>query len=124
MKYAILEHGGKQYVAEEGSHIEVDRVALDEGKPIEFKQILLINDGRKIQVGSPYVSGVSVKGKVLEHFKGKKITVFKFKPKQRYRKTQGHRQVSTRVSIEKIALPSASKTKSSTESKKKKTKKE
>jgi large subunit ribosomal protein L21 len=109
MKYAILKHGGKQYIAEEGGRIEVDRLGLDVGKPIEFKEVLLITDGKKIEVGSPYVSGAKVKGKVLAHSKAKKIVVFKYKPKQRYRKKQGHRQQITSVSIESVGLPATKK---------------
>lgn len=107
MKYAILEHGGKQYLAEEGGRIEVDRMALDEGKTVEFKDVLLVADGKQIEVGSPYVSGARVKGTVVEHAKSRKIIVFKFKPKQRYRRKQGHRQPLTRISIEAVALPGA-----------------
>jgi large subunit ribosomal protein L21 len=109
MKYAILEHGGKQYIAEEGGRIEIDRLGLEVGKPIEFKDVLLVTDGKKIEVGSPYVKGAKVKGKVLEHSKGDKIVVFKYKPKQRYRKKQGHRQQLTSVSIESVGLPAAKK---------------
>jgi large subunit ribosomal protein L21 len=104
MKYAILEHGGKQYVAEEGGRIEIDRLAQEVGKSVEFKSVLLVADGKKIEVGSPYVNGAKVKGKVLEHAKAKKVTVFKYKPKERYRRKQGHRQQLTRVSIEEVAL--------------------
>lgn len=104
MKYAIVEHSGKQYLAEEGGRIEVDRLPLEAGKPVEFKEVLLVTDGKVTEVGSPYVSGATVKGKVLEHDKAKKITVFKYKPKQRYRRTRGHRQNFTRISIEAVGL--------------------
>lgn len=107
MKYAIVEHGGKQYLAEEGGRIEVDRLSVEVGKPVEFKEVLLVTDGKQTEVGSPYVSGAKVKGKVLEHAKAKKVIVFKYKPKQRYRRTQGHRQRLTRISIEDVALPGA-----------------
>lgn len=105
MKYAILEHSGKQYLVEEGARIDVDRLSLEVGKSIEFKEVLLVADGKKIEVGSPYVKGAKVKGKVLAHAKGDKLVVFKYKPKQRYRKRQGHRQLLTSVSIEKVGLP-------------------
>lgn len=116
MKYAIVEHGGKQYLAEEGGRIEVDRLSVEVGKPVEFKEVLLVTDGKQTKVGSPYVSGAKVKGKVLEHAKAKKVIVFKYKPKQRYRRTQGHRQRLTRIGIEDVALPVA-KSKSSATSK-------
>lgn len=120
MKYAILEHSGKQYLVEEGGRIEVDRLGLEVGKSIEFKDVLLVADGKKIEVGSPYVKGAKVKGKVLAHAKGDKLVVFKYKPKQRYRKKQGHRQLLTSVSIESVGLPapkSTAKAEASTKSK-------
>ncbi len=118
MKYAIVEHSGRQYLAQEGSLIEVDRMLLEVGKPIVFKDVLLVSDGKKVEVGAPFVKGASVKGKAQSHPKGKKITVFKFKPKQRYRRTQGHRQLLTHVAIESIGLPKAeTKKKAESESK-------
>jgi large subunit ribosomal protein L21 len=109
MKYAIVEHSGRQYLAQEGSLIEVDRMSLEVGKPIVFKDVLLVSDGKKVEVGAPFVKGASVKGKVQGHPKGKKITVFKYKPKQRYRRTQGHRQLLTHIEIESVGLPAAPK---------------
>ncbi|MFQ5923042.1 MAG: 50S ribosomal protein L21, partial [Anaerolineales bacterium] len=85
MKYAIVEHSGKQYLAQEGGLIEVDRMPLEVGKRVVFKDVLLVTDGKKVEVGAPFVKGASVKGMVQDHLKGKKITVFKYKPKQRYR---------------------------------------
>ncbi len=109
MKYAIVSSGGKQYIAREGEPIEVDRLQLDIGKPVEFKEVLLAVDGSTIKVGTPLVKGASVKGKVLDQVKAKKIIVFKYIPKERYRRKKGHRQQYTRVSIDKIMLPSAEK---------------
>ena len=109
MKYAIVSSGGKQYIAREGEPIEVDRLALDIGKPVEFKEVLLAVNGSTIKVGTPLIKGASVKGKVLDQVKAKKIIVFKYIPKERYRRKKGHRQQYTRVSIDKITLPSAEK---------------
>ena len=120
MKYAIVEHSGRQYLAEEGGLIEVDRMSVEVGKPVVFKEVLLVTDGKKVEVGAPFVKGASVKGKIQDHLKGKKITVFKYKPKQRYRRTQGHRQLLTHVAIESIGLPKAE-TKKKAESKSKST---
>jgi large subunit ribosomal protein L21 len=118
MKYAIVEHSGKQYLAQEGSLIEVDRMSLEIGKPIVFKDILLVSDGKKVEVGAPFVKGASVKGKIQDHPKGKKITVFKYKPKQRYRRTRGHRQMLTHIEIESVGVPkAAAKTKAEAKSK-------
>ena len=84
-------------------------MSLAVGKPIVFKDILLVTDGKKVEVGAPFVKGASVKGKIQDHLKGKKITVFKYKPKQRYRRKQGHRQLLTHVTIESVGLPKSPK---------------
>ncbi len=102
MKYAILQSGGKQYRAEEGQVIEVDRLAADEGSTVELEEVLLLVDGDKTQVGAPLVAGVHIKASVLEHIRGPKILVFKYKAKMRYRVRQGHRQDYTRLLIERI----------------------
>ncbi|NOR89191.1 MAG: 50S ribosomal protein L21 [Anaerolineales bacterium] len=109
MKYAIVSSGGKQYIAREGEPIEVDRMQLEIGAPVEFKEVLLAVDGSTIKVGTPLIKGASVKGKVLDQVKAKKIIVFKYIPKERYRRKKGHRQQYTRVSIDKIPLASAEK---------------
>lgn len=109
MRYAILESGGKQYVAREGETIEVDRLPIEIGKPIEFDQVLLAVDDGKVLVGDPLVKGASVKAKVVGQIKAKKIIVFKYVPKQRYRRKAGHRQKYTRVIVDKIALPGGKK---------------
>jgi large subunit ribosomal protein L21 len=106
MVYAVVESGGKQYVARSGESIEVDRLNLKEGESVTFDSVLLIaGDGAPV-VGSPHVDGAKVVGHVLEEFKGPKVIVFKYKPKIRYRKRQGHRQWYTRVAIDDIVGPS------------------
>ncbi len=107
MKYAVVRSGGKQYIAREGETIEVDRLPLEIGKPVSFDDVLLIADGKKVQVGGPLVKGATVKGKVLDQFKSKKIVVFKYIPKERYRRKKGHRQHYTRVEIEEIVTGKA-----------------
>ena len=102
MKYAIVESGGKQYKAVEGETIEVDRLADEEGTEIELERVLMLVDGDNYTVGTPEVDGIKVKATVAEHFKGKKIIVFKYHPKKRYRLKKGHRQQYTRLTIEKI----------------------
>ncbi len=102
MSYAIIENGGKQYKAVPGSTVDLDRMSIDEGAEIEFDQVLLVSDDGKVQVGTPTVGGAKVQSTVEEHFKAKKIIVFKYKPRKRYRRTQGHRQQYTRVRIDKI----------------------
>ncbi|TFH37382.1 MAG: 50S ribosomal protein L21, partial [Anaerolineales bacterium] len=102
MKYAVLDSGGKQYVAREGETIEVDRLPLEIDNPVEFNEILLVVDNGNVAVGTPTVKGATVKGRVLDQIKAAKIIVFKYVPKQRYRRKQGHRQRYTRVMIETI----------------------
>ena len=102
MKYAIVESGGKQYKAVEGETIEVDRLADEEGAVIDLERVLMLVDGDDYTVGTPEVEGVKVQATVAEHFKGKKIIVFKYHPKKRYRLKKGHRQQYTRLAIDKI----------------------
>jgi large subunit ribosomal protein L21 len=115
MKYAVLESGGKQYIAREGETIEVDRLPLEEGKRVKFDSILMVVDHRKVQIGTPYLDKVSVKGTVAAQFKSPKIIVYKYIPKERYRRKQGHRQRYTRVAIENIEVPEAKKAKTEPE---------
>jgi large subunit ribosomal protein L21 len=103
MKYAIIESGGKQYKAVEGSTIEVDLLPLEPGKNVNLESVLLLVDGEDVKVGSPLVAGASVKAKVVEHFKGEKTVNFQYSPKKRIRTKTGHRQSYTRLSVEKIA---------------------
>lgn len=109
MKYAIVECGGKQYKAVEGEMIDVDRLADEEGAKIDLERVLMVVDGDVHTVGTPEVKGVKVKATIAEHFKGKKIIVFKYHPKKRYRLKKGHRQQYTRLAIEKIGKVAAKK---------------
>jgi large subunit ribosomal protein L21 len=102
MKYVILESGGKQYKAVEGSMIEVDLLPVEPGKSINLEEVLLLVDGDSITVGAPIIKGASVKVKVVEHFKGEKTYNFHYKPKKRIRQKTGHRQSYTRLAVEKI----------------------
>lgn len=97
--FAIIELGGSQHKVEKNSIIEVNRVDEKEGGKIVIDQVLLLNDKDKTTVGMPVVDGAKVEAKVIEHFRGEKITVFKMKAKKRYQKTQGHRQELTRLEI-------------------------
>jgi len=103
--YALVETGGRQFRVEEGKDIVVDLMDASEGKKITLNKVLLIENGEgKTHIGAPYVKGAKVEATVLRHEQGKKIRVFKYKPKKRYRKTQGHRADYTRVKIEKITV--------------------
>ena len=101
--YAIIESCGKQYKVAEGDVVLFEKLETEEGKKVTFENVVLVSDDKKVQVGAPYVKGVKVEGKVVEHGKGKKIIVYKYKAKKNYRRTQGHRQPFTKVEITKIA---------------------
>ena len=104
MKYAILEAGGKQYLAKEGETIDVDRLPSEVGDNVQWKDVLLYVDDGKVSVGSPVVKGATVEGKLVEQVKARKLLVFKYKTRERYRRRIGHRQRYSRVMIEKISL--------------------
>ncbi len=105
--YAVIETGGKQYKVTPGQTIDVERLDVAEGKTIELDRVLLIADGDKVRVGTPTVDGAKVVATSQGEGKGKKIIVFKYKPKVRYRKKTGHRQFYTRLVIDKIVEPEA-----------------
>ncbi|HEY9087329.1 MAG TPA: 50S ribosomal protein L21 [Anaerolineaceae bacterium] len=102
MKYAIIESGGKQYKATEGSMIDVDLLNVEDGSKVELNQVLLLVDGDTVSVGSPVVSGARINATVQGTVKGPKIVVFKYKPKKRYRVKTGHREQYTRLVINSI----------------------
>ena len=109
MLYAIVESGGKQMKTVEGQLVDVDRLPLEIGKKVKFDKVLLIANDDKTEVGSPYLKGVSVDATVTSHFKGKKIIVFKYRAKQRYRVKTGHRQKYTKLIIDTINFPGKAK---------------
>lgn len=102
MKYAIVESGGKQYRAVEGGTLEVDRLPVEAGANVKLEQILLLAEGESITVGTPFVKDSPVWTKVIEHFKGEKVTIFNYSPKKRIRVKTGHRQNYTRLLVEQI----------------------
>lgn len=102
MKYAIVESGGKQYKAVEGATIEVDRLPVEAGAIVKLEQVLLLAEGENVVVGTPLVKGMTVWARALEHVKGPKLVVFKYRPKKRIRVRTGHRQTYTRLLIEQI----------------------
>ena len=103
MKYAVIQTGGKQYKIAEGDVIGVDRLDVDGKKDVVFGDVLLFVSEGDVKVGTPFVSGVSVKATVLEEKKGDKIRVAKYKAKVRYRKVIGYRHTYSMVKIEQIA---------------------
>jgi len=102
--YAIIETGGKQFKVAEGDVIRCD-VAAEAGADVSFDRVALAGKGGKATVGTPVVEGAKVTGTVLRQGKGRKILVFKYKPKKRVRKLTGHRQRFAEVKITKIELP-------------------
>lgn len=101
---AIIKTGGKQYIVSPGDKIKIEKLDVEEGKEVTFKEVLLLEKGKRIEIGTPLVKDAKVIGKVLKHDKGKKIIVFKYKPKTRYRVKRGHRQPFTEVEITKIGF--------------------
>jgi len=104
MKYAIIESGGKQYTAVEGSSIVVDRLAFEAGQDVSLEAVLLVVDGEKVSVGTPVVNGARVKATVEGNEKGPKLIIFRYRPKKRIRVKTGHRQQYTRLKIDAIEM--------------------
>ena len=100
--HAIIETGGKQYKVAEGDTLFIEKLPNEAGDTVTFDKVLAVIDGDKITVGTPVVEGAKVDASVVKNGKGKKILVFKYKPKKGYRKRQGHRQPYTKVTIGKI----------------------
>jgi large subunit ribosomal protein L21 len=96
---AIIETGGKQYYVEEGTILYIEKLDVESGKDVTFDEVLMVNG----VTGRPYVNGAKVTGKVIKHGKNKKILVYKYNAKKKYRKMQGHRQPYTKVEITKIS---------------------
>ncbi|HEX3031950.1 MAG TPA: 50S ribosomal protein L21 [Bacillota bacterium] len=102
--YAIIQTGGKQYRVQEGDVLRIEKLDVEAGNSVEINQVLAVAKDGQLKVGTPVVDGAKAVLKVLEHGKGKKIIVFKYKPKKTYRKKQGHRQPFTKVQVEKIVF--------------------
>ncbi|MEA1958876.1 MAG: 50S ribosomal protein L21 [Chloroflexota bacterium] len=105
--YAIVETGGKQYRVAPGDVISVERLAVEEGSVVELDRVLLVSEGKKVKVGTPTVEGARVTADVVGEAKDKKIVVFKYKPKVRYRRKKGHRQIHTQLEIKDIVSKGA-----------------
>jgi large subunit ribosomal protein L21 len=105
MRIAIVESGGKQYRAVEGSTIDVDRLAYEVGKKFDFERVLLMADEDIVMVGTPTVGEIKVSATVVDHVKGPKVISFKYRPKKRIRVKGGHRHFYTRLMIDFIGKP-------------------
>lgn len=104
MKYAIVEISGKQFWIETGQYYDLNRIPIELGKKIILNRVLLLNNNGELFIGQPYIKNVTVKGKILEHFPGRKSIIYKMRPKKKMRKKNGHRQQLTRVLIEEINI--------------------
>lgn len=104
MLHAIIETGGKQYRVGEGDIVFIEKLAVEAGDEVTFDKVLAVVGDGTTAFGAPTVDGAKVTAKVVKNGKGKKIHIFKYKPKKGYRKRQGHRQPYTQVQIESIKL--------------------
>ena len=102
MKYAIVEISGRQFWIETGKYYDFNRIPTESGKQITLNRILLFNNKGDLFIGKPYLENIEIKGRILEHLRGKKTIVYKMRPKKKTRKKQGHRQALTRVLIQDI----------------------
>jgi len=102
--YAVIQTGGKQYRVQEGDTIEVEKIDQPVGSEVRFGEVLLVGLEDATRLGTPTVPGASVSARVVGAGRGPKVIVYKYKRRKKYRRTQGHRQSYTRLTIEKIAL--------------------
>lgn len=101
--YAVFQSGGKQHRVSEGQVIRLEKLEVETGSEIVFDKVLMVANGENIQVGAPFVEGATVKAEIVEHGRGDKIKIVKFRRRKHYRKQQGHRQWFTDVKITAIA---------------------
>ncbi len=99
---AVIKTGGKQYIVKPGNKLRIEKIDAKENDQVEFDQVLLVEKSKKVNIGNPLVKGAKVSAKVLEQGKGKKLTVFKYKAKTRYKVKKGHRQPYTAIEIKEI----------------------
>lgn len=100
--YAVIKSGGHQYKASVGNHLIVERLPYAVGAQVELDQVYLLDDGEQVLVGQPTVEGAVVRATVIDEFRGPKVRIFKYRPKERYRRRQGHRQTYMRLRVDDI----------------------
>ena len=100
--YAVIKTGGKQYKVSEGEKLKIEKLEVDPGNKVTFKEVLMVADGDNVQLGSPLVEKASVEAKVISQGKGKKVNILKFRRRKHSMKQQGHRQLFTEIQIGKI----------------------
>lgn len=102
--YAVVSTGGKQYKVQEGETLSVEKLPGEEGSQISFDRVLMYSNDENLTVGKPVIENAVVSAHIIEQGKSKKILVFKYKRRKRYRRKQGHRQAFTKVKIDSIAV--------------------
>lgn len=100
--YAVIETGGKQYRVSEGDRLKIEKLPAGPGETVTIDRVLAVGGEEGVQIGTPVVEGARVSLKAVRHGRGRKIIVFKYKPKKNYRRKKGHRQPFTEVVVEKI----------------------
>jgi large subunit ribosomal protein L21 len=105
--YAVVNTGGKQYKVQQGEVLRVEKIAGEVGSPVTFDRVLMFSDGENVSIGQPVLENVAVEGHIVEQGKAKKIIVFKYKRRKRYRRKKGHRQEFTAVQIDNIKAQAA-----------------
>jgi len=100
--YAVIETGSKQYRVEAGDTLKIELLAAEKGQEVAFDRVLMVADGDKVKVGQPVVAGAKVTADVIEHTRGEKVIAFKFRRREGYHRTVGHRQDLTVVKIKAI----------------------
>ncbi len=101
--YAVIKTGGKQYRVQEGQTLKLEKLEVATGETIQFDDVLLVSDGETIKVGAPVVEGAKVSAEVIDHGRGEKVRIIKFRRRKHHMKRQGHRQWYTEVKITGIA---------------------
>ncbi|MEO0102190.1 MAG: 50S ribosomal protein L21 [candidate division WOR-3 bacterium] len=103
--FAIAKIKGFQYLVKEGDKIVIPNCSIPEGETIKFDEIIFLKTPERTIIGNPTIKSASIEAKVLSHFKGKKVTIFKFRRRENYRRKRGHRDLLTKIEITKINLP-------------------
>jgi large subunit ribosomal protein L21 len=104
MSYAIIETGGKQMRVEPGRFYDIELLPVEPEESVTIESVLLVQHDGEVTIGQPFVAGATVQGTVMRHFRGRKVIVYKMKPKKKTRKKRGHRQEITRLMIDSISL--------------------
>lgn len=102
--YAVVNTGGKQYRFQEGDIFRIEKIPGEVGSSVSFERVLMFSDGTNVQIGQPLLDNVMVSGHIVEQDKARKIIIFKYKRRKRYRRKQGHRQQYTAVKIDGIKV--------------------